>query len=171
MPTIRAVLPFPEAHFPGLVNRQQAAMKTGSPNLDQAPRRSPEPSPSPGDSAPSRMAFGLLGWSWSRLLILFFVVFFLGMGVVSLFGNQGWLAYRRLETEAVTLRGEVSRLETQQQKLIRELDALRNDPAYIELLARQRLGLVKPGERVVQLPVPEADPNTGSAEMRGEGQP
>ena len=93
-----------------------------------------------------------MGWGVARFLIVFVVLFAVGVGVISIFGTQGWLAYRKLENEAVQLRSEVEQLEAHRQSLVRELDALRNDPAYIELLARQRLGLVRPGERVVQLP-------------------
>ncbi len=38
------------------------------------------------------------------------------------------------------------------------LEALRNDPAYIEHLARRRLGLVKPDEIVLQLPRRKSTP-------------
>ena len=101
-----------------------------------------------GLRAPEGQGFGL-----TRLLIVFVVLFVLGMGLISVFGSQGWLAYHRLEAEAVELRGEVERLEAHRQNLAEELHALRSDPEYIELLARQRLGLVRPGERVLQLPL------------------
>ena len=108
-------------------------------------------------SAPGRLINGLFGGGISRFLVWFVLLFGLGMAVITLVGSQGWLAYRELETEAATLRDEVASLKAQRQELEREMNALREDPGYIELLARQRLGLVKPGERVIQLP-PEKKP-------------
>ena len=50
-----------------------------------------------------------------------------------------------LERELVTLRGETEALAGQ-------IDRLRSDPDYVEQLARESLGMVKPGERVFKLP-------------------
>ena len=97
----------------------------------------------------------LAGGGAGRMVVAFLLVFGLGMALITLFGGQGWLAYQRLEDESVRLRQEVTQMETRQQLLKRELEALRNDPEYIELLARQRLGLVRPGERVIQVPPDE----------------
>jgi cell division protein FtsB len=78
------------------------------------------------------------------------------MFLVSLFGDQGLFAYRSLRGEAVSLRDEVGALKIKQQDLGREIRLLRGDPATIERLARERLGLVKAGEIVIQLPPPKA---------------
>ena len=50
-----------------------------------------------------------------------------------------------LERDIVTLREETGRLT-------KTIDRLRSDPEYIEQLARESLGLVKPGEKVLKLP-------------------
>ena len=50
-----------------------------------------------------------------------------------------------LEREIVTLRAEAGRLTATVQRL-------RTDPDFIEQVAREDLGLVKPGERVLKLP-------------------
>jgi cell division protein FtsB len=50
-----------------------------------------------------------------------------------------------LEREIVTLRTEAGRLTT-------TVNRLRTDPDFIEQVAREDLGLVKPGERVLKLP-------------------
>jgi cell division protein FtsB len=50
-----------------------------------------------------------------------------------------------LERELVALRGETEALGGQ-------IDRLRTDPDYVEQLARESLGMVKPGERVFKLP-------------------
>ncbi|HKZ05133.1 MAG TPA: septum formation initiator family protein [Methylomirabilota bacterium] len=51
----------------------------------------------------------------------------------------------RLERDIATLRDETGRLT-------RTIDRLRTDPEFIEQLARESLGLVKPGEKVLKLP-------------------
>jgi len=45
----------------------------------------------------------------------------------------------------VVLRSDTARLTA-------EVERLRTDPEYIEQIAREKLGLVKPGERVYKLP-------------------
>lgn len=50
-----------------------------------------------------------------------------------------------LERDIVTLREETGRLT-------KTIDRLRSDPEYIEQLARESLGLVKPGDKVLKLP-------------------
>jgi cell division protein FtsB len=98
-------------------------------------------------------------WSWEptawgipRGLAAFLVLFALGMTAVSLVGDQGLVAYWLLRSEEADLRTSVSQLEAREAQLLREIDALRTDPGYIEQVARQQLGFVKPGEVVVQLP-------------------
>jgi cell division protein FtsB len=56
-----------------------------------------------------------------------------------------------------SLEREVGVLRADTAKLTAEVDRLRTDPEYIEQIAREKLGLVKPGERVYKLP-----PATGS---------
>ncbi|MBI4083783.1 MAG: septum formation initiator family protein [Candidatus Lambdaproteobacteria bacterium] len=87
-----------------------------------------------------------------RGFLVFLLVFGAGMILISLVGDQGLIAYLRLQEEARTLEVEIQQLEAHRHDLEREVRALRDDPAYIELLARKRLGLVKPGETVIELP-------------------
>lgn len=54
-------------------------------------------------------------------------------------------AVESLEREIVTLRAETGRLTA-------VVHRLRTDPEFIEQVAREDLGLVKPGERVLKLP-------------------
>jgi cell division protein FtsB len=94
--------------------------------------------------------------SWSesapRPFLLFLALFGVAMLAISLFGDQGLFAYRSLTLQARQLRVEVAALEQREQDLTHQVHALRSDPAAIEKLARQKLGLVRPGETVIQLP-------------------
>jgi len=54
-------------------------------------------------------------------------------------------AMRAVERELTTLR-------TQQADLAKAVDRLRNDPLYIEKLAREEMGMVREGETVLKFP-------------------
>lgn len=89
-----------------------------------------------------------------RYFIAFVLLFMVGMLMISLFGDQGLIAYYRLKGESHQLNLDVAALSERRGELAREIRALRDDDGYIEMLARRRLGLVRPGEIVVQLPLP-----------------
>ena len=89
-----------------------------------------------------------------RYFVAFVLLFMVGMLLISLFGDQGLISYYRLKAEARQLRLDVAALGQRRGELAREIRALREDDEYIGMLARQRLGLVRPGEIVVQLPLP-----------------
>ncbi len=77
---------------------------------------------------------------------MLFAVVVLGLGGQSL--ARVWQMTRevdRLERELGTLRAETEQLAL-------AVTRLRSDPATIEQRAREALGLVKPGERVLKLP-------------------
>ncbi len=84
--------------------------------------------------------------------MLFLGMFGVGMILISLIGDQGLIAYYRLRGEAEALKEDVAGMEGRKNRLLREIEALQNDPATIEHLARKYHGLVKPGDVVLQLP-------------------
>ncbi len=85
-----------------------------------------------------------------RYLLLFLGFFAGGMILISLLGDQGLIAYYGLRAEARTLKEGVAHLQQQREEMERRIVALREDPGYIELLARRRLGLVKPGDVIIE---------------------
>jgi len=54
---------------------------------------------------------------------------------------------------------EVEALRAKQADLTRTIDRLRNDPLYIEKLAREEMGMVREGETVLKFPS-QNSPNT-----------
>jgi cell division protein FtsB len=66
--------------------------------------------------------------------------------------EQGLPRYRALSDELRDVSTENERLEREVQRLEREVRDLRDDPGTIERIARDELGLVKPGELVFQFP-------------------
>ena len=71
---------------------------------------------------------------------------------LAVYGGQSLTRVWALKKEAETLEREVGVLRADTARLTAEVDRLRTDPEYIEQIAREKLGLVKPGERVYKLP-------------------
>ena len=80
--------------------------------------------------------------------LLFSVIVFIALVVGALFGDGGILQLwqERAETQALEL--EIQRLRVKNSQLAEEIHALRSNPQAIERLAREELGLVRPGETV-----------------------
>ena len=68
--------------------------------------------------------------------------------VLSVFGDQGIFRIRRLARDRALLEEKVAAVERESGTLRRRLDDLRQGRASSELAAREKLGLVKPGEIV-----------------------
>jgi cell division protein FtsB len=73
-------------------------------------------------------------------------------GGLAIYGGSGVLRVRAMQQEIRQLEREVTTLRTQTEKLTATIDKLRNDPAYIEKLAREDLGYVREGETVLKFP-------------------
>ena len=58
----------------------------------------------------------------------------------------GVIKYITMKGEYNRIQSDVSRLDTENKKLMEEVDALKTDPDSIEALARENLGLAKEGE-------------------------
>lgn len=95
---------------------------------------------------------GGMGEGLPRAFVVFLVCFGLGMIVISLVGDQGLIAYLRLQREAGELRERIDTLTVREQRLRLEIKALQNDADYIEQVARRQLRLVRPDEIVIELP-------------------
>jgi cell division protein FtsB len=81
----------------------------------------------------------------------------LGVAVVAVallasWSVSGFLGVRAIQREIAGAELEIASLRTQAQSLARMIDQLRNDPAYIEKLAREEHGLVREGETVLKFP-------------------
>jgi cell division protein FtsB len=69
-----------------------------------------------------------------------------------IFGQRGILELRRLRQEGTTLTRSNDALREHNQLLQRQIGSLRDDPAAVERVARERLGMIKDGEVVYYLP-------------------
>jgi len=75
------------------------------------------------------------------------------VGVVSvlalayaIIGNNGYLELRRREAKNRELRAKADELHRENKEILGEIRALKSDPKAIEKIAREELGMVKPGE-------------------------
>jgi cell division protein FtsB len=71
--------------------------------------------------------------------------------LVSAVDAKGFRRYLRLRQDVETIHERNRSLSAQNDALLREINALRNDPSALERAAREELGYVKPGELVFHL--------------------
>lgn len=75
------------------------------------------------------------------------------VGVVSvlalayaIIGNNGYLELRRREAKNRELKEKADEIRRENKAILSEIRALKSDPKAIEKIAREELGMVKPGE-------------------------
>ena len=81
------------------------------------------------------------------------LLLFTGLGV---YGWQGVVRLRQLRDQLVTLERDNAALRQQADRLAQTIDRLRNDPAYLERIAREEQGMVRPGETILKFPPRDA---------------
>lgn len=72
--------------------------------------------------------------------------------VHDIFGAHGFIAMRRTAREIDAARDEISRLDTENRALADQVGALKSDPRIIERIAREEMGLARPGEMIFKVP-------------------
>ena len=88
---------------------------------------------------------------YGRHLLVIFVVFLL---VHDVFGTHGFLAMHRKRQEIQKVNAELERLNKENTALQQDITDLKTDPQTIRKIAREELGLAKPGEVIIKLPAP-----------------
>ena len=85
------------------------------------------------------------------------LVAFVGLVIYIAAGDGLLFEVWKEEKELVVLEAEIGRLEAQNDSLRKILRQLDGDMEYIEKIAREELGLIKPGEVVIPLAPEEGD--------------
>ena len=85
----------------------------------------------------------------------------------TIFGPYGYLSMRRSQQEIEKLREEIGKLDRENEELTGEIRALQTDPAAIEKVAREDMGLARPGEMIFRLP----DDPPGKKQAAGQSTP
>jgi cell division protein FtsB len=79
------------------------------------------------------------------------------------FGTHGVLAMRRAQQEAGGVRQEIDRINQENQQLQKSVQSLKTDPEAIERIAREEMGLARPGEYIFKIPARAGDAPAPSA--------
>ncbi|ACM21270.1 septum formation initiator family protein [Geotalea daltonii FRC-32] len=83
--------------------------------------------------------------------IIVFILFF------TIFGDRGLLRIYHLNKDNKEIREHLQSLKTENEKLKREIEALRSDRRYLESIARRDFGLVRQNEVIYQFPPEKKD--------------
>jgi len=75
-----------------------------------------------------------------------------------IFGTHGLIAMRRSQREAAEVQKEIGLMDEENQQLQDRVKALKSDPTAIERIAREEMGLARPGEHIFKI-----SPNSGAA--------
>ena len=89
------------------------------------------------------------------------LVALVALGVHDIFGAHGFIAMRRTQQEIAQTQDEISKLDDENRTLADQVGALKSDPRMIERIAREEMGLARPGEVIFKVPADSAP--TGSA--------
>ena len=82
------------------------------------------------------------------MLVIFVVV----LVVHDIFGPHGFLVMRRKQQEIQKVNAQLERLNKENAALEQNVKDLKTDPQTIRKIAREELGLAKPGEIIIKLP-------------------
>lgn len=84
----------------------------------------------------------------NKLLIAAGAVVALYLLASLILGEMGVVKYYRMKAQYHALSSDIEQLKQDNAKLLKDVRALRTDPACIERMARDKLGLARPGEIV-----------------------
>lgn len=87
-----------------------------------------------------------------RVFIVLAVVVFAGLIGFGLFGKSGLLSLQKLRSEREKLEQQSNQLQKENQGLRKKIALLSEDLKYLEKLARQKLGMVRPDEVIIKVP-------------------
>jgi cell division protein FtsB len=81
----------------------------------------------------------------------------LGLGLFALlvhdvFGPHGFIAMRRTQMEIEQIREQIGKMNEENKSLAEQVNSLKTDPKSIERIAREEMGLARPGEMIFKLP-------------------
>ncbi len=74
--------------------------------------------------------------------------------VHDVFGQHGFIAMRRTQKEIEQIREQIGKMNEENKSLAEQVNSLKTDPKSIERIAREEMGLARPGEMIFKLPDP-----------------
>jgi len=106
----------------------------------KSPKNAPDSSPNSTTSFFRRNLRQILGLALFALL------------VHDIFGAHGFIAMRRTQKEIQQIREQIGKLNSDNKSLSGQVNSLKTDPKAIERIAREEMGLARPGEIIYKLP-------------------
>ncbi len=89
----------------------------------------------------------------------FFALVFCLLVLQDVFGAHGLMAMHRSKAQLQAIQAQIEKLDQQNRDLQQRIQNLKTDPSAIEKIARDRMGLARPGELIFSLPPkPDAKP-------------
>ena len=92
---------------------------------------------------------------------ILFIMFF------TVFGERGLLSIYHMNQEKHESQKRLEELKVENEKLKREIEALKTDRRYLESIARKDFGLVRQNETIYQFPPPEKPDNKTPQPAKG----
>lgn len=89
---------------------------------------------------------------WRRHALSILGLAMLLLAIHDVFGSHGLLAMRQAQSQIRELRGEIDRLHHENGDLTKQVQSLRSDPKAVERIAREEMGLARPGEMIFKIP-------------------
>jgi cell division protein FtsB len=68
------------------------------------------------------------------------------------FGTHGVLAMRRSQKQAADIQKQIDQLDQENKQLEDRVKSLKTDPSSVEHIAREEMGLARPGEYIFKVP-------------------
>jgi cell division protein FtsB len=87
--------------------------------------------------------------------------------VYAISGESGYLELRRRQAKTRELNRKIEQLQQENKAMLNEIKALKSDPKTIEKIAREQLGMVKPGEVKITTNPDRQEPATKAPETSG----
>ena len=89
---------------------------------------------------------------YQRIAILALALMCIALVVHEIFGEHGYLALQRQRKDFEALQQQIQLLQKENQQLELQIKSLKTDPQAIEKMARERMGMARPGELIFTLP-------------------
>jgi cell division protein FtsB len=72
--------------------------------------------------------------------------------VHDVFGPHGFIAMRRTQKEIEQIQQQIGRINDENKSLTNQVSSLKSNPGAIERIAREEMGMARPGEFIYKLP-------------------
>jgi cell division protein FtsB len=89
--------------------------------------------------------------SWQKFFLSLVLVILFNLFLLMVFGDKGLVELSHMKSERGLLLRRNMKIEEENLNLYRKIHRLKNDPVYIEKIAREELGMVGQGEVVVNI--------------------